>query len=187
MKKILALILFAPFALNAIGDDLPTFFHTSSTVMDAAQKPKPIYIYPILNHARADKGQATVASAYDLYASSASTYIETASSYARIGFQARGTELKILEIIPNTERFIVLYSFKKNKDVSPSLGVAITQYNKDIPMGDETSGVQYLLRIPSKDSCKLHPSTEDLSDTAQEFLATSGLTLASNTNNNNNQ
>ena len=53
MKKTLILLLLAPFALNAIGDDLETF----CMVMDATQKNKPIEIYltPVSGHARVDR------------------------------------------------------------------------------------------------------------------------------------
>jgi hypothetical protein len=183
MKKILILLLLAPFALNA---------------MDATTKSKPIgkkYIFPIFTHARADKDQQTV----------------LASMWAS-GNGDGDTQVTILETIPNdeTELFTVLYSIKNNEYPSPSMGAVIAKYGEQIRLGEGAQGLQHVLCIPKLGAQgtgtqigTIRPpvNPKDLSHDAREFLAlfapkdaapithkVSKLTLASNnTNNNNNQ
>ena len=180
MKKTLILLLLAPFALNA---------------MDTTKKLRPVkvYIIPTPAHARADKNQETVFSASS--APNPYTVKGIFRANQQIGATARGTEVEILETIPNneTESLAVLYSFKKSHDTKPSLGIVNAKYGtRATPLGDKTNGVQYFLHIlnpfiSSLINIKRPPvKSEDLSDDARAFLALFGRTPA-NTNNNNNQ
>jgi hypothetical protein len=184
MKKILALILLASFALNA---------------MDATKKSEPeiIEIYPTFQHARADKNQKTVqACSIQRDDEVNDTHPESLfSPIVWIGAKYRDIEVKILETIPNdeTQFFTLLYSIKKNTKASPSLGVINEKYGTwKVPLS-EINGVQYFLRIPELGEQCTQPGTirppvksEDLSDDARTFLALFAQAPA-NTNNNNNQ
>ena len=217
MKKILILLLLAPFALNAIGDDLETFW----MVMDATQKNKPIEIYltPVSGHARVDRNQATLIGTNSicyngnrhtmsqgwitrdtpsltgifatLYSWINSVYpVSNPTRTILIGHFYRDIEMKILEIIPNNEKdqFTALYSFKKNKDASPYLGAIIAKHGEKIPLGDETNGVQYFLGIPEKKS-RIEVASVNAEDLSDDARTFLALfaQAPANTNNNNNQ
>ncbi len=187
MKKTLILLLLAPFALNAMDDDM--------------QKCKPINICltPSFGHARADKCQHTVwCMNYNSNncTLSGSSQLWAAKPYkGLIGMQEHGKEVKILETIPNddTQLFTVLYSLQNNQGATSYSGATIAKYGETIPLGDEENGVQYFLLIPKLGNQNINPftkrppvKTEDLSDDARTFLALFAQAPA-NTNNNNNQ
>lgn len=101
-----------------------------------------------------------------------------------IGYAVGGKELIIQETIPNdeTKQFTVLFSLKNDPSDSWHQGAVIEKYDREnIPLGDATNGVQYLLNIPASNAGHINldgsihraDSSEkaDLSDDAKKLLA----------------
>ena len=137
MKKILALILLIPSALNAM-DEIPS-----------AQKPKPVEIrvQPVFGHLRADKNQKTIDCATAFFnGNSAGRFERQPNSYSY-----DGTQLTLTEIIPNdaAQQLTVLFSLKPHENKPAYQGIVIAGYDSTIPLGDQQSDVRYTLNIPS--------------------------------------